>query len=233
MAALVGLVMAGGEGTRLRPLTVTVPKPMLPVGSRAILEIVLRQIAAAGVSEIYVSVGYRGYLVRSFLRELVIPNATVLVVEEDSPLGTAGALSLLPRGDADVFVMNGDVLTRAPIEKAIAAHCRGSAAVTMLVHRHPVALPYGVLEIEGGEVVGILEKPTIEYRVATGMYVIARRVVDGIPPGERVDMPNLLSELMASKETVAAFEFDELWTDVADLADFEKVNLNSAEWEDL
>ncbi len=232
-APAVALVMAGGEGTRLRPLTVTVPKPMLPVGSRAILEIVLRQIAAAGVEQVHVSVGYRGYLVKSFLRELDIPGASVTVVEEASPLGTAGPLALLPPTEEPVFVMNGDVLTRAPIRAAIDAHRATGAALTMLVHRHHVPLPYGLVDLDGDRVAGLREKPTLEFHVATGMYVISPEVVGSVAGGCRLDMPDLIARVSADGGDVRAFEFEELWTDVADLADFEKVNLNSSEWEDL
>jgi NDP-mannose synthase len=234
VSGTIAVVMAGGQGTRLRPLTVTIPKPMLPVGSRAILEIILRQVQQAGISTVYVSVGYRGYLVRSFLRELAIDGLRIEVLEEDEPLGTAGALALLPPGDEQVFTMNGDVLTRAPMAAAIAGHAAShDAALTMLVHRHPVPLPYGLIEIEDGLVRGMREKPVIDFDVATGMYVISRDVIAGLVRGERVDMPDLITGLISAGRTVRAHVFDELWTDVADLADFEKVNLNSEEWESL
>lgn len=233
MSGTIAVVMAGGQGTRLRPLTVTIPKPMLPVGSRAILEIILRQLQAAGITTVYVSVGYRGYLVRSFLRELAIDGLRIEVLEEDEPLGTAGALALLPPGPESVFAINGDVLTRAPMAVAIAAHVESAAALTMLVHRHPVPLPYGLIEIEDGLVRGVREKPVIDFEVATGMYVISRDVIDGLTAGERLDMPDLITGLIQEGRPVRAHVFDELWTDVADLADFEKVNLNSEEWESL
>lgn len=233
MAGAIGVVMAGGQGTRLRPLTVTIPKPMLPVGSRAILEIILRQLRHAGLDLVYVSVGYRGYLVRSFLRELAIDGLRVEVLEEDEPLGTAGALALLPPGEGAVFTINGDILTKAPIAAAIAGHQESGGDLTMLVHRHPVPLPYGLVDIEDGAVRRIREKPVIDFEVATGMYVISRSVVDGLVRGERLDMPDLITSLISSDRPVRAHVFDELWTDVADLADFEKVNLNSDEWESL
>lgn len=227
------LVMAGGEGSRLRPLTISIPKPLLPVGSRAILEIILSQLAAAGVTVAFVSVGYRGFLVKSFLRELRIEGLHLEVVEEHEPLGTAGPLSLLPPLDGPLFVMNGDVLTRAPIRDALAAHEATGAQLTMLVHRHPVPMPYGLVDVEGGRVVGVREKPTLHFDVATGMYAISPDVVASVPSGRRLDMPTLISDLIAGGSDVRAFPFEELWTDVADLADYEKVNLNSAEWEEL
>lgn len=233
MSGTVAVVMAGGQGTRLRPLTVTIPKPMLPVGSRAILEIILRQLQHAGIGLVYVSVGYRGYLVRSFLRELAIGGLRIEVLEEVEPLGTAGALALLPAGPEAVFAMNGDVLTRAPIARAIEGHAGSGAALTMLVHRHPVPLPYGLVDIKDGMVRRVREKPVIDFEVATGMYVIAREVIDAMTPGERVDMPDLITGLIGAGRPVRGHVFDELWTDVADLADFEKVNLNSEEWESL
>jgi NDP-sugar pyrophosphorylase family protein len=233
VAETIAVVMAGGLGTRLRSLTVAVPKPLLPVGSRAILEIILRQIQRAGIERVYVSIGYRGYLVKAFLRDLAIDGLCIEVLEEDEPLGTAGALALLPPGDEDVFSMNGDVLTRAPIAEAIASHAASTASLTMLVHRHPVPLPYGLVDTDGARVLGIQEKPTVDFRVATGMYLVRRSVIDALKVGERVDMPDLITSLIAGGQEVRSFEFHELWTDVADLADYEKVNLNSSEWEDL
>lgn len=229
----IAVVMAGGQGVRLRELTVAVPKPLLPVGSRPILEIILHQLVRAGLSRVFVSVGYRGWLVKSFLREMSVAGLTIDVLEEDHALGTAGALSLLPPGPEAVFSINGDVLTRAPMAKAVAHHHSLTADFTMLVHRHLVPLPYGLIDMSGGYVVAVREKPTVDFRVATGMYVISRGVINSLTPAGRIDMPDLINDLIARGKRVAGFEFDELWTDVADLADYEKVNLNSEEWEDL
>ena len=228
------VVMAGGQGTRLRPLTVTIPKPMLPVGRRAIIEIILRQIRNVGIERIFVSVGYRGYLVRSYLRELDLPGVSIEIVEEQEPLGTAGPLALLPPGYDDVFLMNGDVLTRAPIDEAVEAHRTNADDLTMLVHRHPVALPYGLLEIEGGGWSASARSrrsssrwpPACTWSVGTSSSSTSSR-------GERCDMPDLIGALIGGAGSVGAFEFDQMWTDVADLADFEKINLTSDEWEDL
>ena len=229
----IGFVFAGGKGTRLRPLTLAVPKPLLPVGTRAILEIILHWLAREGIRRIFVSVGYRGYLVRAYLREIDLGGVEVTMVEEDVPLGTAGPLSLLPPGDEPVFVMNGDVLCRAPVSKALVAHERSGADLTMLVQDHPVPLPYGLVDSVDGAVTGIREKPVVRFRVATGMYVVSRSALAFLEPGVRCDMPDLITGLISEKRQVRQFEFDEFWTDVADLADYEKVNLEAEQWEDL
>src|SRR3954453_4534652 len=143
---MASLVMAAGLGTRLRPLTFSLPKPLLPVGGQPILEILLRRLRRQGFTRVFVSIGHKGHLVRSYLKELSLDGGDVACVSEDTPLGTAGALRLLPDAVADVFVINGDILTESDHAGVLREHAASGAALTLVVHHHSVPLPYGVVD---------------------------------------------------------------------------------------
>src|SRR4051812_30523556 len=220
------LVMAGGLGTRLRPLTFSLPKPLLPVGGQPILEILLRQLRRQGFTRVFVSVGHKGHLVRSYLNELALDGVAVSCVAEDTPLGTAGALRLLPGDVGDVFVINGDILTESDHGEVLRAHVASGAAMTLVVHHHSVPLPYGVVDLEDELVERVREKPVLKLPVATGMYALTLpRVLPVLPPG-RSDMPDLVNAL-AADGGVRPHITTAFWTDVADLADYERLPLDS------
>jgi mannose-1-phosphate guanylyltransferase len=223
------LVMAGGRGTRLQPLTFSLPKPLLPVGGSPILEIVMRQLRRSGFERIFVSVGHKGHLVRAYLNELSLEGVEVVPLSEDEPLGTAGALRLLPSDVTEVFVINGDILTESDHGAVMRGHLGSSAVMTVVVHHHDVPLPYGVVDLDGGLVTGIREKPVLQMPVATGMYALSlSAALSNLPPG-RSDMPDLVNKL-ASLGEVRAHTTVSFWTDVADLADYERVELESNRW---
>ena len=222
--------MAGGRGTRLQPLTFSLPKPLLPVGGQPILEILLRQLARHGFRRVFVSVGHKGHLVRSFLNELRLESVAVQCVSEEEPLGTAGALRLLPDDVEDLFVINGDILTESDHGEVLRGHRGSAAAMTVVLHHHSVPLPYGVVDLDDAQhVVRIREKPVLEMPVATGMYALSLGQVRAeLPPG-RSDMPELVNRLAAAGQ-VRAHVTTAFWTDVADLADYERIELDSHRW---
>jgi NDP-sugar pyrophosphorylase family protein len=223
------LVMAGGRGTRLQPLTFSLPKPLLPVGGQPILEILLRQLRRQGFRRVFVSVGHKGHLVRSFLNELALDGVAVACVSEDEPLGTAGALRLLPPDVDELFVINGDILTESDHGQVLEGHRRNDAALTLVVHHHSVPLPYGVVDLEGDSVTGVREKPVLQLPVATGMYAMTLSRVLPLLPAGRSDMPDLINAL-AAQGRVRAHVTSSFWTDVADLADYERIELDSQRW---
>jgi NDP-sugar pyrophosphorylase family protein len=224
------LVMAGGRGTRLQPLTFSLPKPLLPVGERPIVEIIIRQLASFGFERVFVSLGHKGHLIRAYLSEAAIDDVTVSYLTEDTPLGTAGALRLLPPDVERVFMINGDILTKVDFGAVTRGHVDAADfALTVVVHHHAVPLPYGIFSLDGERVTHIDEKPTLHFPVATGMYVVDRRAIGALPEG-RSDMPDLINRL-AERNLVRAHLIDQFWTDVADLADYERVNVDS-EWAD-
>jgi NDP-mannose synthase len=225
--------MAGGQGTRLQPLTFSLPKPLMPVGGRPILEIILHQLRRSGFRRVFVSLGYKGHLVRAYLREIEPPGLDIEFLFEEEPLGTAGALALLPDDVEALFMINGDILTQVDFGAILRSHRDQEAAcLTLVGHRHAVTLPYGVLKLgDDDTVLGIDEKPTLHLPVATGMYALDRRALDYLPPG-RSDMPGLIT-LLAADGKVRAHIIDEFWTDVADLASYEEVNLDADRWAEL
>lgn len=225
------LVMAGGKGTRLQPLTFALPKPLLPVGERPILEIIIRQLRRHGFDRVFVSVGHKGHLIKAYLSEVEIDGIAISFITETEPLGTAGALRLLPDDVDDVFMINGDILTRVDYAGVLQGHrSSGDAALTVVVHHHEVPLPYGVLELAGDRIVGIQEKPVMRFPVATGMYAVSRRAIDQLP-ATRTDMPDLIN-LLSNRGLVRAHVINEFWTDVADLADYERINVDGDAWTD-
>jgi len=226
------LIMAGGQGTRLRPLTFSLPKPHLPVGERPILEIIIRQLRRHGFQRVFVSLGFKGHLIRAYLTEAAIEGIEVHCLAEPEPLGTAGPLRLLPPDVDNIFMINGDILTGLDFGRVIRDHeADGTAYLTVVVHNHEVPLPYGVFDIEDGRIQGIREKPVLQMPVATGMYALDRRAIEEVPHG-RSDMPDLINRLVATNR-VRAFMSEEFWTDVADLADYERVNLDAERWNSL
>lgn len=223
--------MAGGRGTRLHPLTFALPKPLLPVGERPIIEILLRQLARRSFRRVWVSLGHKGHLIRAYLEQNPVADLELQWLVEDRPLGTAGSLRLLPDDVEHCFVVNGDILTDMDFAAVVTGHIASGFDATAVVHHHDVKLPYGVFELDGPEVRSIEEKPTLRLPVATGMYALSRPAIEALPDG-RCDMPDLLNRLGCSGR-VRAHVMDAFWTDVADLADYEAVNLDSARWADL
>lgn len=221
--------MAGGLGTRLQPLTFSLPKPLLPVGGQPILEILLRQLRRFGFERVFVSVGHKGHLVRSYLNEVRLDGVTTHCVSEEQPLGTAGALRLLPDDVADVFVVNGDILTESDHGEVLRGHMTSGAAMTVVVHDHAVPLPYGVVDLAGERLTGIREKPVLQLPVATGMYALSLAEVLAVLPEGRADMPDVVN-LLAARGRVRGHVMQAFWTDVADLADYERVELDSSRW---
>lgn len=224
--------MAGGLGTRLQPLTFSLPKPLLPVGERPIIEIIIGQLRRAGFTRVFVSLGHKGHLIRAYLSEAPLGDVEVHYLVEESPLGTAGALRLIPDDVEDVFIINGDILTRTDFGDVLRGHRSdgGDASLTVVIHHHDVPLPYGVFSLDGDRVISIEEKPTLHIPVATGMYALDRRALESIPEG-RSDMPDLINAL-TPRGHVRAHVIEEFWTDVADLVDYERVHLDGDLWTD-
>jgi len=216
-------LMAGGFGTRLRPLTDQCPKPMLPVGGKPMLEHILQDLVDYGFYRFYISVHY--------LREQVIQHfqdggrwgVTIQYVHEDEPLGTAGALGLLPKDAVQrpVVVVNGDILTRVNYEALLQDHDRHTPAATVCTRQYDFQVPYGVIEHDGQRITNITEKPVHHFFVSAGIYVLAPQVVHGIEAHVRLDMPELLKREIAAGREVRLFPVHEYWLDIGRMGDFE------------
>jgi NDP-sugar pyrophosphorylase family protein len=227
------IVLAGGKGVRLRPLTFALPKPLIPVGEQPILEDIVRSLAAAGFKDIHLTVGYRAELLQTYFQDGAQFGVRIHYVRESEPLGTAGALALvrdaLPAGEP-VLVMNGDILTRMDFRAFVAWHRRDGFALTIAVRDHEMQVPFGVLTLEGDRVVGVREKPSHRYVVSAGIYVVEPRALRLVPSGRRFDMPDLATALVAAGDKVGAYRFGEPWLAVDRLDQLEEANRLVAEW---
>ena len=213
-AALRALVMAGGRGTRLGERTKNTPKPLIPVGDKPILEHVLERLEAAEVAPIHVAVHYLAEQIQEFLA-CRKSRTQVHVIHEEAPLGTAGAIARLPRGDGPLLVLNGDILTRVDIQALSAFHDRHGYDATIAVAQHEVQISYGVVRHgDDGAFLGVEEKPSTTHFVAAGMYLLSPEITALVPPDRPMDMPELLNLSRSVGLRVGLFPIHEYWVDV-------------------
>jgi NDP-sugar pyrophosphorylase family protein len=213
------VILAGGRGSRLAPYTTVIPKPLLPVGDRAILEIVLRQLGAAGVQDIVMAVGHMAHLFEALMGDGTQYGLRVRYHVEQTPLGTAGPLARLDGLDETFLMMNGDVLTDLEYGALVAAHEESGNRLTIATHRRTVETDYGILHLDGlrgptGAVRGYEEKPTLDYLVSMGVYVLDPAAIDHVPADRPFDLPDLVLALLAADEPVGSFEYDGYWLDI-------------------
>ncbi|MGA2924493.1 MAG: sugar phosphate nucleotidyltransferase [Solirubrobacteraceae bacterium] len=220
------VILAGGLGTRLRPYTTILPKPLMPVGDRPILDIVIRQLKRAGFDRVTIATGYLAELIEAFFDDGSRYGIPIDYFREYEPLGTVGALSLIDGLDEDFLVMNGDVLTDLDYGALLQRHRSGGQAATIAAHRREVRISLGVLQFDSAvdqtEVTGYVEKPTLCYDVSMGVYCFAPRARDHIPRGQRLDFPDLVLKLIAVGETVRAWHSHGEWFDIGSLDDYER-----------
>lgn len=217
------VILAGGKGTRLKPYTTILPKPLMPVGDMPILEILLRQMKRAGVDEAILTVGHLAEFLRMFFQDGARLGMSVKYSYEDAPLGTAGPLALVDGLDDTFMVANGDVLTTLPLDELLAFHKSSGGAATIAMHRRQVHIDLGVIEQDdGNRVVGYIEKPTYDFMVSMGIYVFEPRVLEHIPQNAYFDFPDLVKQLIASGEKVVGFPFDGYWQDLGRPDDYER-----------
>ena len=225
------VLMAGGRGERLYPLTKDVPKPMLPVGGMPLLEIILRNLAAQGFVEVYISVNYLADVIIDHVRDGSELGLNVEYVREDKPLGTAGALAALDGRVAEPFiVMNSDLLTQVNLRQFLSFHLKQGSVATVGVREHVFEIPYGVVSLDGSTVESIVEKPLHRSLVNAGIYALDPVALTHLAPGEQADMPTLLARLMAAELGVAAFPIHESWLDVGRPEDLERARSQSSSW---
>ncbi len=225
------VIMAGGLGLRLRPLTEQVPKPLLKVGERPVLETIVEGFVAQGFRRIFLCINYKGEMIREHFGDGAAWDADIRYLEERKRLGTAGALALLPqRPQAPLLVMNGDLLTRVDFVRLLEFHRRQGFAATLAMREYRTQIPYGVLDLdEGYRICQMTEKPVQRHQVNAGIYVLEPEVVDAIPRDTYVDMPALLGELMAAGRPVGGFPLRDYWIDIGRLEDLERAHAEFAE----
>lgn len=211
------IILAGGKGTRLQPYTINFPKPLMPLGDRPVLEVLMERLVGHGITDITISLGHMAELIKAYFEQKPMWKEMIRLsfVQEDQPLGTAGALSLVPHLDQTFIVMNGDLLTDINFSDLLEFHRKSSATLTIAAHRREIKIDLGVLEVDGDRRVrGYKEKPVSSLEVSMGIYVYEPRVLQWIRPGEPLDLPDLVLRLIAAGEPVSAFPSHCQWLDI-------------------
>ena len=225
------VLMVGGLGTRLRPLTNITPKPMLKVGDKPILETIVGRFVDSGFTNITMCLGYKSNVVKDYFKDGSDFGANIEYVVEEKRMGTAGALTLLGKKlNKPFFVMNGDLLTNIHFEKMLDFHVEHNSKATMCVREYDIEVPYGVVNMVNENIISIKEKPIHSFFVNSGIYLLEPDCIDLIPDNKFYDMPTLFEELIAAKEKIISFPLQEYWLDIGRVADYEKAN---AEYHDI
>lgn len=217
------VVMAGGQGTRLRPYTENCPKPLLPVGGKPMLEHIIERARGEGFQRFVLTVHYLGHMIEEYFGDGGRWQVEIDYLREDSPLGTAGAIGLLkPRPDGPFLVSNGDVLTDIRYGELLDFHCRHGATATMAVRQHEWQHPFGVVHTKGVDIIGFEEKPVARSHINAGIYVLEPRALDVLSAGEHCDMPTLFSRLQERSARTIVYPMHEPWLDVGRADDLER-----------
>lgn len=216
------VLMAGGEGVRLRPLTETVPKPMLPIGGRPLLETILKNLADQGFTKYFISVNHQRHVIQNYFGDGSEYGVEIRYLVEDKRLGTAGALSLLPeKPTKPVIVMNGDLMTSVRFENLLRFHEDQGSDATLCVREYSTKIPYGVVRVDGTKLTGIHEKPEQSFMVNAGIYVLGPRALEHVPNGEICDMPKVFRALIANGGNATVYHIQEYWLDIGRMEDLE------------
>lgn len=221
-------LMAGGFGTRLKPLTDNCPKPLLQIGGKPILETVLLNFIKSGFHQFYISTHYLPEMIQEYFGDGSKWGVSIQYIYEEKPLGTGGALGLLPSDlpNLPIIMMNGDVLTKVDIESLLSFHNEHNASATMCVREYEYQVPFGVIESDGIKIKSMVEKPTQRFHVNAGIYVVSRKVVEQVKTDEVVDMPTLLERNLDNN--VLIFPFHEYWLDIGRMDDFNRAQIDFA-----
>lgn len=217
------VLMAGGRGQRLYPLTKDIPKPMVPVGGMPMIEVILRRLRSQGFRRVHVSVNYLGHVIEEYLGDGSSLGLEIDYLHETSPLGTAGALAQLDgRIDEPFVVMNSDLLTDVDLRRMLAFHRRIADGATVGVREYTFEIPFGVVRLEGDLVRSLAEKPQHRELVSAGIYVLDPVALGHLERDQYCDMPTLLAQLIEAGRSVGAFTIHEDWIDIGRVEDLER-----------
>lgn len=219
------VILVGGQGKRLRPLTFAIPKPLLPVGEKPLLQLIIEQLRAAGISGLILATGHQAELIRAFCGDGARFGVSLAYVQEEIPLGTAGPLDLarpLLAGEDLFLLMNGDVLAELDFPRFLAFAASTDAALTVAYARHRYRSPYGVLSLEGEAVRDIVEKPEQEFAVSSGIYAVKRAALELVPSGVFFTVPDLIHRLLAAGQKVNAYPIEGHWIGLESIEHFDE-----------
>lgn len=225
-------LMAGGFGKRLSPLTDHTPKPLLKIGSKPILETILEQFISAGFYNFYISTHYKAEMVREHFADGSKWNVSIKYIHEEKPLGTAGALGLLPTNllGLPVLMMNGDLLTKVDFEQLLKFHEENNGDATMCVREYDFQVPYGVIKAKDNYITSIIEKPVHKFFVNAGIYVLSASVQNSIDGLSYLDMPHMLESKIKEGGKVNMFPVHEYWLDIGHMEQFNQAQHDSAQF---
>jgi len=225
------VIQSGGKGTRLRPYTMVLPKPLMPVGSKPVLELLLKWLRRHGTTHAYITTGYLGHLIRSYCGDGGQWDLQISYTEEPEPLGTMGALSLLRHQLDDTFLMlNGDVLTDLNLNDFIAGHRKHGAALTVATARRDIHIAFGIIEAKDGWVTRFKEKPIMPHFVSTGIYCMEPSILSLIPSGVAFGFDDLMYRMLERKLPIRSYVHNGLWLDIGSVEDFRKAQ--EMTWDD-
>jgi len=219
------IILAGGKGTRLAPYNTIFPKPLVPLGDRAILDIIIQQLERFGFSDITISLGYLGELIEAYIRNGSphVAKSNISFVREREPLGTVGALSLVPGLEETFMSINGDTLTTLDYGNIIEHHKKSDSIMTIAVNKKDVKIDFGVIETDkDGCLTKFTEKPHMQYKVGMGVYVYEPEVLKYIISGQRFDFPDLVCKILHDGKKISTYISDDYWLDLGTHSDYEK-----------
>jgi dTDP-glucose pyrophosphorylase/predicted transcriptional regulator len=224
------ILLVGGLGSRLKPLTDEKPKPLIPIGGRPVLETIVRQLRDHGIRHLYFAVNHMAGAIKDHFGDGSDMGVRIDYLEEDRPLGTAGPLGLLEKVPSVPFVvMNGDILTNVDFSGMLKYHTEQHAAATVATRTFEIEIPFGVIENSGDQITSIVEKPARQYQVNAGIYIFQPDVLDRVASDIHRDMPNLLADLIDDGQRVSGFPIHEYWIDIGRLEDFHKAESDFAD----
>jgi mannose-1-phosphate guanylyltransferase len=220
------VILAGGKGTRLRPYTTCIPKPLVPVGEHySILEIVMRQLANCGFRSVTIALGHLGHLIRAYCGDGSQWGLSIDYAVEESPLSTVGPLlTILDRLPSDFLVLNGDVLTDLDFADVLGRHVANQAHMTVTTYQRQVKIDFGVLSSRDGRIVDFSEKPTMTYRVSMGVNALNKRALARYTPGLPLGFDELVLDLLAAGTPPAEYAFEGYWLDIGRPDDYDRAN---------
>ena len=225
--ALSAVLMAGGQGSRLRPLTDNTPKPMLPIGDKPLVARTIEQLRQAGVNQLFLATHYQKERFSNYFGDGRDFGVAINYLTEEQPLGTAGALSRLAEAEGPLLIVNGDILTNLNYRSMLAFHRENAADMTVAVRHYEFRVPYGVVSTDGVQVNGLVEKPQHRFFVNAGIYLLEQEMCKHVPRGQRFDMTELIAKLLAHARKVIAFPVREYWIDVGDLENYEQARADA------
>ncbi len=228
------VILAGGKGTRLKPYTAALPKPLMPVGEYPILDILLRQLSTQGFRRITLAVGHLAGLIQAYFKQGQEWGVELEYSYETTPLGTAGPIARLPRNERALLVLNGDLLTTMDFSRIVRFHYENRAVATIGTKRRTETVHFGVVETAAnGQIIEYKEKPNLNYMVSMGIYVFSPGVREYIPRSQKFDFPDLVQRLLTNGQKVLAHETDAYWMDIGRPDDYQKANEEFPEMEKL